>query len=114
MENEVKKELKMRKLKTLDMYSMSKILKKMNLKAEISPGVKGKGVEEVGFEIILTALEHLHLAQDEINEFIGGLVGLSAAEFNDLEFEDTLKIFAMFKELKGVGNFIKSAGQLKK
>jgi hypothetical protein len=98
----------MRKLKTTDIFAISKILKKINIKID----AEGKSQVQFGAELILTAFENLHLAEYEVNEFFGSLTGMTANEFSELEFEKTLEIIKEFKEISGIENFFKSAGQL--
>lgn len=102
----------MRPLKTPDIFKMSKILKAMKLRASDINIKEGMTQTEAGIAIILAGLENLHLAEKEISEFMGSLVGLSEEEFNELPIEETLKIIAMFKEQKGIINFLESAGKL--
>ncbi|MBS4191189.1 hypothetical protein KHA94_13450 [Bacillus sp. FJAT-49705] len=99
---------KMRPLKTSDIFKMSKILKKMNLKIEI-----GKEISQIqlGIEFVQRILENVHLAEEEVSAFLAELVGLEAKEFKELEIEDTLEIFKLFKEQKGLANFLKLAGK---
>lgn len=98
----------MRPLKTSDIFKMSKILKKMNLKIEI-----GKEISQIqlGVEFVQRILENIHLAEDEVNAFLAEFVGLSAEEFSELEIEETIEIITLFKEQKGLANFLKLAGK---
>jgi hypothetical protein len=96
----------LRKLKTSDIFKMSKILKKMCLKFD----VKDKTQEQVGAEIIITAFENLHLAENEVNEFFADLCKMTVKEFEELEIEETLKIINEFKQTPGINNFFKQAG----
>jgi hypothetical protein len=100
----------MRSLKTSDIFKMSKILKKMNLK--IDP--KGKTQEQLGAEFVIAAAENLHLAEKEVNEFLGDLIGLKGEEFADLPIFEAVDIIKQFKAQPGVANFLSQAGQLTK
>jgi hypothetical protein len=100
----------MRPLITNDIYKVSKILKKMNLKIEL----EGKTKEQLGAELMMEAFENLHLAETEVNEFLGGLVGLSGSEFGVLPLDESFEIMNQFKELPGVGTLFQRAGQLTK
>lgn len=101
--------LVLRKLKTSDIFKMSKILKKMGLKKELN--IKDKGQTEVGAELIITVFENLYLAEDEVNLFFADLVGMSIDEFKELEFEKVIEIIAEFKNISGISSFLKSASQ---
>jgi hypothetical protein len=98
----------LRNLKTSDIFSMSKILKKMNLKIETDD----KTQKQLGAELVLTAFENLHLAENEVNEFLASLSGMDVKEFCELPIEKTFEIITEVKKLPGIANFFKSAGQL--
>jgi len=85
--------MKIRELRTSDIFKVSKILKKMNLKIE------GEKQEEVGKNLIMAVFENLHLAEDEVNEFVGGLVGLKPEEFAELPLPESIKIIMDLKEI---------------
>lgn len=102
----------MRDLTMQDVYSMSKILKKMNLKQDVV--LEGKTQEQAGFELIVTVFENLHLAEKEVNGFIASLVGITADEYSQLPFEEGMKYLEEFKNKPGIVNFFKSAGKLMK
>jgi hypothetical protein len=99
---------KLRKLKTNDIYKMSKILKKMNLKFNVND----KTQEQLGAEMIQSIIENLYMAQEEVNDFLGGLVGMSGEDFGELDIEESQKIIKQFKEIPQLANFFKLAGQL--
>lgn len=103
----------MRKLGMRDIYPMSKILKKLGLKLNSlnDDGTK-KSQTQLGAEMILSVAENIHLVQNEVNELLGSLVGITGEEMNELDLEDGLTIIALFKNQKGVANFLKSAGAL--
>lgn len=101
----------MRELKTADIFKMSRMLKKMDLKIE---DAEDKGQDQIGAEIILQVGENLHLIEKEVNEFMGSLIGIPAKEFADLSIRKTLEYYEEFKELPGINDFFKLAGQLNK
>jgi hypothetical protein len=86
---------------------MSKILKKMNLKFD----VKGKTQEQFGVEMFQSVAENLYLAQEEVNDFLGGLVGMSGEAFGELDIDESQEIRKQFKEIPQLANFFKLAGQ---
>ncbi|HHY72703.1 MAG TPA: hypothetical protein GX497_05675 [Bacillus bacterium] len=98
----------MRSLKTADIFKMSKILKKMDLKIKLE---EGASQAQVGVQLIQSILENVHQAEDEVNAFLAELVGLEVKEFSELPIEDMLEIFNLFKEQKGIINFLKLAGK---
>lgn len=78
----------MRDLKTSDIFKASKILKKMNLKFQISEGMTK---HEAGVHMITQVVENLHLAEKEVNEFMGSLIGISGKEFSELTIVESMK-----------------------
>ena len=100
----------MRELKTKDVFKMSKILKKISLKLETNE----KTQEQMGAELIIMIGENLHLAEKEVNDFMGDLVGITGEEFAELRIEETLEYVKQFKSMPGITNFFKLAGQLMK
>lgn len=98
----------MRNLKTKDLYKMSKILKKLEIKLENERNMSEK---QFGMAMIKLAFENLHMAETEVNEFLSELVGLTVEAFEELDFEDTQDILAQFKNQKGLKGFLKSAAK---
>ena len=96
----------MRQLKTNDVFLMSRILKKININLE------SKGTdEEIGMKLLIQVAENAYLAQNEINEFLGGLTGMTGEEFGSLPLKESLAIMSEFKKLDGVVDFFKLVGQ---
>lgn len=106
----------MRDLETNDIFKMSRILKKMALDIDLK-GIetKDKTDEQVGLEvvarIIKRALENLYMAQDEVNSFMGDLIGITGEEFGKLPIEESMKSFIEFKG-KMPKDFFKLAGKM--
>ena len=98
----------MRELKTKDIFKLSKILKKMELKIG---DVAGKKQEQVGAELILEVFENLHLAEAEVNELLADMVSMTVSEFEELEIDKTMDIIKEFKNVKGLSSFFKQANQ---
>ena len=97
----------MRQLKTNDVFLMSRILKKININLD------SKGTdEEIGLKLLMQVAENAYLAQNEINEFLGGLTGMTGEEFGNLPIKESMAIMSEFKQLDGVVDFFKLVGQL--
>ena len=96
----------MRQLQTNDIFSMSRILKKLDLKFEDS-----ETDEELVLDLIKKAAENAYMAQTEINNFLGELSGMTGEEFGKLPLKESLAIIKEFKQLDGINDFFKSAGQ---
>lgn len=103
---------KLRSLRTSDLFIMSKILAKMNLKItpEKAKSLSIQSLEQAGLEFFKMALENLHLAEKEITEFIADLAGMKPEEFKNHELnEEWLDILEAFKDLKGIKLFFERA-----
>lgn len=98
----------LRELKTGDIFSMSKILKKMDIKVEVQ---KGMTQEQVGFEIIKQVFSNLHMAEKEVADLLGDMVGITGREFQELSLSESMEIISQFKELDGIESFLKLANK---
>lgn len=94
--------MKLRKLNGNDIFKMSKILKKIDFNPDLSD-IKGKDTEakqiSVGMNMLKNILENLYLAQNEVNEFLGGLCGCSGEEFGEKDLDEVGEIIVEFKEM---------------
>lgn len=97
-----------RNLQTKDIFIMSKILKKMNLNIRFDDKMSAK---EIGISFLKEIFENIHLAEDEWNEFLASLAGVSVEEFKELGIETTLDIINQLKEQKSLAAFLKLAGK---
>lgn len=98
----------MRKIKTGDIYKMSRILKKLNIKTDLKDGIS---MTQAGVQVFQKALENLHQAEEEVNEFMADLVGITAEEFSDLPIGETMKIFREIQKQEDLRPFLKLAGK---
>ena len=96
-----------RELKTKDIFKMSKILKKLNLKLE----TEGKTQTQLGTELILAVVENLYIAESDVYEFLADLAGLKVEEFSELPIEETFKIIDEVKNIPFLASFLKRANQ---
>ena len=105
----------MRQLITNDVFQMSRILKKLDIKMEVNVDKKDKNWDEkLGVQLLTKIAENAHLAQTEINDFMGGLTGITGKEFGELPIKESAKILKEFRELDGIADFFKRVGQLRK
>lgn len=100
----------MRQLITNDVFTVSRILKKLDVLKDINV----ESDEKIALTIISKIVENSHMAQAEINSFLGDLAGMTGEEFGKLPIKDSFAIIQQFKELDGIGDFFKSVGQLMK
>jgi len=112
----------MRPLKTTDVYKMSRILKKINIRVDTETTKLVNGKEkttaktqnQLGAEMILAIGENLHQAENEVNDFLAELIGITKEEFSNLPITETFKYIEEFKQNEDVKSFFKLAGQLMK
>ena len=95
----------------------------MNLKNQIKlflngVSAKGKTPEEVeatqkelGAELFATLFENLCDAEQDVSDFLGGLVGISGEEFLELPIEDCIEVLKQFKNQKGIQSFLQLAAR---
>jgi hypothetical protein len=96
----------MRQLTTNDVFKMSRILKKININLD------SKGTdEEIGMKLLVQIAENAHLAQTEINEFLGSLNNMTGEEFGNLPIKESMEIMKEFKQLDGIVYFFTLVGQ---
>lgn len=112
--------MKLRKLNGNDIFKMSKILKKINLNLKDinidQIQSKEKNVTEIqmiaGAEMLKVVLENLHLAQEEVNDFLGGLCGCSGEDFGEKELDEIAEIIVEFKNMVKGSNFFQHVSKL--
>jgi hypothetical protein len=104
----------MRQLITNDVFKMSRIIKKLQLDlSDIKLGEDENSDQSFGITILQKIIENAHVAQDDINDFIGSLAGMSGKDFGELPIKESIEIIKEFKNLDGISDFFKSVGQLK-
>lgn len=108
--------MKLRKLNGNDIFKMSRILKKIDFKLDMGQLNDSTDTEKmqigVGIDMIKNILENLHLAQDEVNEFLGDLVGCSGEEFGNKDLDEVAQVIVEFKEMVKESNFFTLVGKL--
>lgn len=94
----------MRELLGEDIFAMSEIFDKMDIKLE-----KQETMDMVMVDIMKKALQKLHLAKVEVRRFLADLEGKSEEEIQELSISEYLKLFNEFKNKAGITDFLKSA-----
>ena len=109
----------MRQLITNDIFKMSRILKKINLDIkEIQKEINSDETKEddsdlqITLSVLKMVIENAYLAQNEINDFIGDLCGMTGESFGKLPITESIKYFQELKNLDGISDFFKRAGRL--
>lgn len=103
-------ELKMRNLKTTDVFKMSRILSKIDVDFK-SIDTKGMNETQAGMAMVKLVLENIWKAEKEINDFLGDLVGISGEEFAELDLDVVGDVIAQFKNQKGLARFFELANK---
>lgn len=115
----VEQKLLKRGLKTKDLFSIIRIIKKMNMKSEIKKLVtditgkteKEKKVAMQGLkaDLMMLFIENITNAEQEIYKFLGSLADKTPQQIEDQELEDTFEMIEeLFKEEK-FKDFLSSA-----
>lgn len=103
---------KMRSIKAKDVFQASRILDKLDIDfkeiVETFNGKKDMTENQAGMAIFQLILSNVHKAEDEFNTFLGGLVGITADEFGELELDEMVAVLMQFKEVKGLDFLLKS------
>jgi hypothetical protein len=96
----------MRKLKTSDLFSLSRILKKMNIKEDIkklakditgaTPEEKKKAEQGMEIDLAMLFVENIGLAEREIYKFFADLTGEAASNIENMDLD---KFIDLVKEL---------------
>ncbi|MCH3962692.1 MAG: hypothetical protein LKE46_00220 [Clostridium sp.] len=116
---EEKEKLLTRGLKTKDLFSFTRIIKKMNIKPELKKLVKdvtGKTEEEkkamqrdLKVDIMFTFIESIGNADQEIYKFLGDLADKKPKEIEDQPPQDTMQMVEELFNEDGFGDFLSSA-----
>lgn len=101
----------MRSLKGNDIFVVSRMLKKLDIKLEVK---KGMSQEELGGILIKQLFENLHIVQDDFNDFLGSLCGISGEEIGNLELDVYIDKINQLKDKISGTNFLQNAIQLMK
>ena len=114
------KEIKLRKFELGDLPKLSKILFKMELKDTVkrffaAPDKakdKSKLQEELGADLVASAVTNLWMAEVEMFDLIAGLTGKSMEEVTHLDIDELLELFTKFaNSATSVVSFFKLAAK---
>ncbi|WP_100406265.1 hypothetical protein [Bacillus solitudinis] len=101
----------MRSLVFKDVFTMSRILKKMQIKPEYK---KSMSQEELGIEIMLKVVEGIGDAEQEVTAFLADLKGIDVGRLATFDAEETFALIEEFKEHPQVNSFLQRAIKLMK
>lgn len=101
----------MRKLGFKDIFTVSRILKKMKLQVEFA---KGMTEEQMGTKFILAFVESIGEAEEEVTGFLADLKGLNDKQIKDLDLNQTFDLIMEFKEIPDLQDFFTRVSKLMK
>lgn len=93
----------MRKLQTDDMFLLSEIADKMDIKLD----VKGKTQEEAGAELIMFLVKKAHKAKDEIKNLVAALTEKSSEEVAKMSPKEMINNVKEILKQDGLLDFFK-------
>ena len=95
----------MRKLETDDMFLLSEIADKMDIKIDAA----GKSQEEIGADLMLFLVKKSHKAKDEIKQLVATLTEKTAEEVGKMSPKQLVTSIKEILKQDGVLDFFKSA-----
>ena len=95
----------MRKLKFKDLGKASRIVKKLNLRAD---NLDTENAEALGASLFLKLIENYSYAENEIAEFMAELKDVTAEEYKEQELDEIFNDFEELKKDPGLANFFKA------
>lgn len=109
----------MRGLKTADLFSLTRIVKKMNIKNEIkglvtditglSDEEKLKAKEGLNIELMLLFIENIGNAEKEIYKLLADLSNKTVKEIENQKIGETVEMIKSLFEDEEIGDFLKVA-----
>ena len=104
----------MRVLQNQDMYLLSQIADKMDIKFPDLPATAGKSKKEVddirndyGVKCITLVFRNVYKAQNEINQLIANVSEKSVEEVKTMSLGETIRSFSEILKQEGVLDFFK-------
>lgn len=109
----------MRKLITKDIFTLSRIIKKMNIKkeiAEVAKDVTGFSAEEkvkaeatMQTSLVLIFIENLGSAEQEIYSLLADVTGSTEKEIEGMDLSLLIPLIKELFNQEGIGSFFSSA-----
>lgn len=97
----------MRNLKTEDIFRLSAIIRKLNLKKELTKIANGKDIsaELYGAQLFLLIFENMDQAEEEICEFFADIAEMPSSEFRTMGIEKLGQFIYDLRSMPGVADF---------
>jgi hypothetical protein len=110
-----------RKLKTSDLFSLSRIIKKMNIKDEIkglakdvtgaTPEEKKKAEQSMEIDLAMLFVENIGSAEKEIYKFFADITGKTAADIENMDLNDFINLVKELFNQDGFASFLSTASK---
>lgn len=111
----------MRNLKTSDLFVMSRIIKKMNIKNELkglvkdvtgkTPEEKKKATQELEVDIAMLFVENIGNVEKEIYKFLADLSNKKAEDIENQPPKDTINMVKELFNQQGFSDFLSTASK---
>lgn len=98
----------MRRLNTMDLFTISKIYSKMDIKLEVDAKTTQM---ELGAQLINKFIGGIHKAQREVITFLADLKGVEPGDIEKLELKEFMAIINELMQQEGAKDFFTQAMQ---
>lgn len=109
----------MRAIKTRDLFKLSKIIKKMDIKSDIkaltqditglSEDEKAKANQNLQVDIAMLIIENIGSAENEIYGFLADLTGSTVESIQDMDLGEFIELIKDIFTQEGIGDFLSTA-----
>lgn len=101
----------MRKIRTKDVFTLARIIKKAKLKEQLKKlDLTKASVEEIGMTLIFSCIEAGATTEKEIYELIKDITG---QDIKEMDIGDTIKLLEKIAQENDLTNFLEKATLLK-
>ena len=104
----------MRELKLKDIYKLSAIVDKMQVKADLNKLMDDAKKQPdaqayIGGQMIMILISRLHMAQKEVSSFLADLTGKNVDELDNLSIKEVTNLFKELFSKNDMSGFFNSA-----
>jgi hypothetical protein len=99
----------MRELKFTDVFTVSRILKKMNIRAEFQAAMSA---QQVGIVLMQQVMESLGEAEKEVTAFLADMKGIKESEIKKLTLDETFDLIEEFRSQPQLTSFFARVSKL--
>lgn len=104
----------MRELKLKDIYKLSAIIDKMQVKADLNKLMDDAKQQSdaqayIGGQMIMILISRLHMAQKEVSTFLADLTDKTAEELDNLSIKEVTNLFKELFSQNDMSGFFNSA-----